>query len=768
MKSPDLLSLLHNTLSTGVTSTTTTPTATTNTTTVEHLQLVHSILQEDRKAKEAELASKQEDIRLKELEIAAKREETRFKELELAILREQRTGNRTSPAQHIFDQPPQTSVHNAGSSYTLPGTQSDNGFSYAGLLASTITQDNRELSFQSIPVNGIQFPDLCELSNDGGDYTSLMTQQIADLSFDPRPITGEAAGSELVDSQSFWDDPLWSSELFTRILPSDDSENPTTSSIESLDSQPSDAPPPSGLRQTLMSDPATVFTSPSTVFGSPAPPSSTTSEMNTITSTFPTFPLPSTRSSKKSGIAVTIYCRSCSTVIAHCQLHGTSEQADGYIPDFACVTCAQAAGWSVKKTQKEKRRQNGHSPADTPVRCHICKCLSAAGGFRLPFAMDVNGKTDFTWNAPDFPVEFQCDQCRQEFALCSDCGGGGKFRTGKWRPVQMFQAGRATCSSDHIRMSGIQTTTGVFYLNHTQYPWPSSSADAPESLSFSTDMILRALQGCAWRSLGVPLSTPKKMRAMESIKDWEHLSNQIDHMCKTFEAEFLGHGTKTKPVFLEPPYNGNPNLARTYLAMQWISTPGNHDGMSVWKPGDNETREDNATRKDVPKVLAFDFADWHVDKGVILASVGLYSSKIHRGAMCDLLRRILQDYDVMVQNAHTTNLAPPPIRPKWVQIDACIVSSKTGKQFQNDPVHSFGKKGWKLLSEEPACPWTPEMAKQLSDDVLLVTQTYHLVADIDEFLEFWANMDADGSDRTIGESGNETLSVRPKKRSLKS
>ncbi|KAJ1564038.1 hypothetical protein HK405_016006, partial [Cladochytrium tenue] len=38
-----------------------------------------------------------------------------------------------------------------------------------------------------------------------------------------------------------------------------------------------------------------------------------------------------------------------------------------------------------------------------------------------------------------------------KYQLCSECGGGGKSRTGKWRPRELFEQSRKTCSLPHIR-----------------------------------------------------------------------------------------------------------------------------------------------------------------------------------------------------------------------------------------------------------------------------------------------------------------------------
>ncbi|KAJ3316698.1 hypothetical protein HDU76_001598, partial [Blyttiomyces sp. JEL0837] len=50
-------------------------------------------------------------------------------------------------------------------------------------------------------------------------------------------------------------------------------------------------------------------------------------------------------------------------------------------------------------------------------------------------------------------VEIVCASCRVKYAFCTDCGGGGKFRTGKYRPIELFPNNRRTCILSHARIS---------------------------------------------------------------------------------------------------------------------------------------------------------------------------------------------------------------------------------------------------------------------------------------------------------------------------
>ncbi|KAJ3326928.1 hypothetical protein HDU76_012500 [Blyttiomyces sp. JEL0837] len=57
-----------------------------------------------------------------------------------------------------------------------------------------------------------------------------------------------------------------------------------------------------------------------------------------------------------------------------------------------------------------------------------------------------------------FTVEIVCASCRVKY----ECGGGGKFRTGKYRPVELFPNNRRTCILSHARISDTQQIYRVF------------------------------------------------------------------------------------------------------------------------------------------------------------------------------------------------------------------------------------------------------------------------------------------------------------------
>ncbi|RKO90574.1 hypothetical protein BDK51DRAFT_29294 [Blyttiomyces helicus] len=87
-------------------------------------------------------------------------------------------------------------------------------------------------------------------------------------------------------------------------------------------------------------------------------------------------------------------------------------------------------------------------PHPTPmVECEVCKRTLALGGLREPES------TSSGWeDQASLSMEVVCTLCEVLYLFCSECGGGGKHRTGKWRPREMFEPGRRTCSLPHVRI----------------------------------------------------------------------------------------------------------------------------------------------------------------------------------------------------------------------------------------------------------------------------------------------------------------------------
>jgi hypothetical protein len=105
--------------------------------------------------------------------------------------------------------------------------------------------------------------------------------------------------------------------------------------------------------------------------------------------------------------------------------------------------------------QPNKRRKGGQkkSISTASPMCHQVEASSSSSSPPPPPSIrrTASSVSAAPPPPPPFSVEVVCSYCRSHFAFCSDCGGGGKHRTGKYRPVQLFLPGRRTCKLSHVR-----------------------------------------------------------------------------------------------------------------------------------------------------------------------------------------------------------------------------------------------------------------------------------------------------------------------------
>ncbi|KAI8837056.1 hypothetical protein BC829DRAFT_447769 [Chytridium lagenaria] len=183
----------------------------------------------------------------------------------------------------------------------------------------------------------------------------------------------------------------------------------------------------------------------------------------------------SSKVSKTSGTRVNrellCFCMTCSTRMATLFLFGDAAAFSlPYAVEAQCSTCFPFDGSdqvpsgleaeiSIKKVKKKKKEGMNRT---MEMACQICSSTTGFGGVRLNTSEVGVGEGDKTvendelphdgqWIKPDFGVEVICVKCFTDFKFCSKCGGGGLWRSGRWRPKELFAEGRKTCRLPHIR-----------------------------------------------------------------------------------------------------------------------------------------------------------------------------------------------------------------------------------------------------------------------------------------------------------------------------
>ncbi|KNC96024.1 uncharacterized protein SPPG_08619 [Spizellomyces punctatus DAOM BR117] len=164
-------------------------------------------------------------------------------------------------------------------------------------------------------------------------------------------------------------------------------------------------------------------------------------------------------STRKRTVEDKCVCVDCRKQVGVLFLRGTQPSFEvPYVVDVRCGNCkeinpvdrsgADASSNSISGASGRKRLR-----AIPTVECDVCKRRIGSGGVRVGFTDEVGSEAGVEdWEEPSFNVELVCTPCGTKYLFCSECGGGGRHRTGKWRPRELFIPGRRTCSLPHIRI----------------------------------------------------------------------------------------------------------------------------------------------------------------------------------------------------------------------------------------------------------------------------------------------------------------------------
>ncbi|KAJ3030983.1 hypothetical protein HDV00_008606 [Rhizophlyctis rosea] len=156
---------------------------------------------------------------------------------------------------------------------------------------------------------------------------------------------------------------------------------------------------------------------------------------------------------RKKNLEVMGRCIHCGKTLASFFMRGSKAVVEaGVIIEVSCIECEGGVnpadeddgdvGSGGGGTGKKKRTRL------EKIDCEVCKKPIGVGRVR---GTDENADADFT-------IEVVCSSCKGRFGFCTECGGGGKYRTGKYRPVELFPKGRKTCLLSHVRVgkSGLE------------------------------------------------------------------------------------------------------------------------------------------------------------------------------------------------------------------------------------------------------------------------------------------------------------------------
>ncbi|KAJ3111946.1 hypothetical protein HDU96_005122 [Phlyctochytrium bullatum] len=158
----------------------------------------------------------------------------------------------------------------------------------------------------------------------------------------------------------------------------------------------------------------------------------------------------------------------------------------------SCFTEDRAGAEEVGLPTKMRKRRVKKVTQSTPLKCDACSREIGWGGMRMVdagMAMEREGE----WTEPPFGVEAVCDDCVKNFDFCTQCGGGGTFRTGKWRPRQLFLPRRRNCTLPHTRY-GILSDIQCITFRCAPDGIPDSSFDPQPEFEKRNDRAMNALR----------------------------------------------------------------------------------------------------------------------------------------------------------------------------------------------------------------------------------------------------------------------------------
>ncbi|KAJ3414326.1 hypothetical protein HDV05_006694 [Chytridiales sp. JEL 0842] len=238
-------------------------------------------------------------------------------------------------------------------------------------------------------------------------------------------------------------------------------------------------PPPSPS-----SKPPTPSTTSSTTSSSttrkrkPKPPLPTSPPATAAPPLLPTI-LPSTTTPRKRTETFRLVCLRCSKHLGSCIVHGWTLPEVSAVEKLesrvSCVSCfgslhnAGVGGGGGEPRDEEEGGGEGSSriylgtetaeaenggreeKESLKVCCGLCKRLQGHG---YVSATPPTAQREY-WNGRwgGVGLEIVCVGCVGKYAFCTECGGGGRFRTGKYRPLALFPPLKKTCALSHTRIS---------------------------------------------------------------------------------------------------------------------------------------------------------------------------------------------------------------------------------------------------------------------------------------------------------------------------
>ncbi|KAI8905668.1 hypothetical protein DFJ77DRAFT_478570 [Powellomyces hirtus] len=268
-------------------------------------------------------------------------------------------------------------------------------------------------------------------------------------------------------------------------------------------------------------------------------------------------PAAKTSSRRRKAVECMEECSSCGNPLALFNIRGPCKLINqGIIIETTCSECLKDGESSTMLSDNARRNSaqlpNSRQPsrktrlpsASTGVplspflisqqlECEICKSQFGFASVRPVHTEDAAAAASVT-------VEVVCKPCKEKWSFCTECGGGGKYRTGKYRPIELFPPSRRTCTLSHFRVGGAELVFQVY-----------QGQDLPLDQLWAFADIFQD----AFLSL---YATPKIMRQVPAFATLASLKTFVTHAWKNAIGEVL---------------SPNPSSLMWFCASGWIAHP---------------------------------------------------------------------------------------------------------------------------------------------------------------------------------------------------
>ncbi|KAJ3223675.1 Methylcrotonoyl-CoA carboxylase subunit alpha, mitochondrial [Clydaea vesicula] len=258
------------------------------------------------------------------------------------------------------------------------------------------------------------------------------------------------------------------------------------------------------------------------------------------------------------------FCNKCNKEFATLILHGTeTELSQDYFIEMICWDCEYESAdpnptrnpdLETKLPKQSRCATIDSTPKGRKMKaeCECCKRIIATGG------VCAGTRENADWSDPGFGVEIICAYCREKYGFCTECGGGNRFRTGKWRPLELFEENRRTCKFSHNRIGKKPIIYQTFRVpdEFSRENYKCVHGEGCSGCSF--DMVLAQLKEMYLDRKLFSYAVPIIMETIPTMMTWQKLKKKIEMHWNAIEIALT-----TRP---------EPHI-RTYVDLSFIPPP---------------------------------------------------------------------------------------------------------------------------------------------------------------------------------------------------